>query len=76
MSEKTKKTVSGTAPTYSISFPKDQQSWFKEQTEKLVEQLMKIWGESRPNKSLMFQKIVADGKIVKREDGFYLEVKL
>ena len=74
MTDKTVK--SGTAPTYSISFPKDQQSWFKDKTERLVSQLMKIWGETRPNKSLMFQKIVSDGVVVQREDGFYLEVKL
>lgn len=75
MSEKTK-SPSGTAPTYSISFPKDQQSWFKDRTDRLLEQLMKIWGETRPNKSLLFQKIVAEGNIVHRNDGVYLEVKL
>lgn len=64
------KVKSGTPPTFSISFPKDEREYFIDASKTMTEEVAKVMGESKPNKSLLWQTIVSQGTIVTNLDKF------
>lgn len=54
------KVKSGTPPTISISFPKDERDHFLKLSNEMVEAVAKVSG-TKPNKSLLWQTMVSQG---------------
>ena len=63
------KVKSGTHPTISISFPKDERDHFIQLSNEMVESVAKVSG-TKPNKSLLWQTVVSQGEIVASMESF------